>query len=186
MPTKKTKQEPIQSLINFKSKLCTNQELSDRFVSDILKITGLEIDEEGYLVNAEDDPIEPDYVLIKGKPIRYSVQGILHNKDIIFDPYNNLMIMEEIFKQYLAQCHPEVRITQIFADKPGVIPKSDTYGYMTIVYGNGATIKTKSHYKDTTKYLEAFMRLESMTDNIIDETIAPYDIYESEFFKNMK
>ncbi len=84
MPKKKTATQPeiTKSLLNFKSKLCTNTELSDRFVSDVIRITGLEIDAEGYLVDSEDDAIEPDYIAIKGKPVRYANQGILHGKDI--------------------------------------------------------------------------------------------------------
>ena len=187
MPKKKTATQPeiTKSLLNFKSKLCTNTELSDRFVSDVIRITGLEIDAEGYLVDSEDDAIEPDYIAIKGKPVRYATQGILHGKDILFDPYNNLMIMEELFQQTLAKFHPEVSNSQIYAckrDKP--VPKVDAYGFVTIMYGNGAKISTACHFKDTTKYLDAFMRLESMTDSIILETLKPYDDYEKAFFAN--
>ena len=171
-----------QTMTTMKSKYCTNAELADMFVSDLLKITGLEIDDEGYLVDPEDDPFEPEYISIKNRPCRYPKYGVLHAKDLIFDPYNSLVIMEELFKQYLAKSHPEVVQTQIYAEKKGVSPKGDTYGFITIMYGNGATIRTSNHYKDTTKYLDAFMRLESMTNSIILETLKPYDLYEKEYF----
>jgi hypothetical protein len=178
MPRKKST-VLVNAVTNIKSKFCDNQELSDRFVSDVLRVTGLEIDHEGYLVDAEDDGIEPEYVAIKNRPVRYSNAGILHNRDIIFDPYNNTMIMEELFKQYLAKFHPEVSSTQIYAAKNSTIPKNDTYGYISIIYGNGSMISTANHHKDTTKYLDAFMRLESMTDDLILDTLKPYDDYES-------
>lgn len=173
----------VNTTTDIKSKYCDNKELSDRFVSDVLRITGLEIDHEGYLVDAEEDSVEPEYVAIKNRPVRYSNAGILHNRDIIFDPYNNVMIIEELFKQYLAKFHPEVASTQIYAVKSGTIPKNDTYGFITIIYGNGATISTSPHYKDTTKYLDAFMRLESMTDDIVKDTLDIYDAYEESVFK---
>lgn len=181
---RKKKVEEIKSLLNIKSKLCTNMELSDRFISDVLRITGLEVDHEGYIVDSEEDIYEPEYILIKGKVLRYTNQGIRHNKDLVFDPYNNPMIMEELFKQYLQTCHPEVVSTHVNAFKPGVIPKTDTFGYIVILYGNGASIRTAPHFKDSTKYLDAFMRLESMTDNLILDTLKPYDEYERELFKN--
>ena len=172
-----------QTETDIKTKYCTNPELSDQFVSDLMNVTGLEIDDEGYVVDAEDDPIAPTYISVKGKPLRYVKNGILHSKDITFDPYNSLAVLEGMFNQYLEENHPEVLSAQICAAKEGQIPKSDTYGYITILYGNGASIKTDNHWKDTTKYLEAFMRLESMTDPIIHETMSPYDIYEDKFFK---
>ena len=40
-------------------------------------------------------------------------------------------------------------------------------------------ISKANHHKDTTKYLDAFMRLESMTDDLILDTLKPYDEYEA-------
>jgi len=42
------------------------------------------------------------------------------------------------------------------------------------------------HYKDSTKYLDAFMRLESMMNNSVREILAPYDEYEKEYFTNLE
>ena len=71
---------------------------------------------------------------------------------------------------------------QILAYDTKVVPKLDTYGYLTILYDNGATIKTDIHYRDATKYLDAFMRLEAMTNPIIRDTLRDYDKYEKEYF----
>lgn len=174
------------SIYNIKSKYCTNEELSDQFVSDILNITGYEIDDEGYLIDTEDNPLDPDYVQCKGRLLRVTNRGILHSTDIIFDPYNNISIVEEIFKHYLAEHHSEVISTQIHAQDPLAPPRSDNYGYITILYANGAIIKTGLHYKDTTKYLDAFMRLESRVDDVVMKDLKPYDDYEKEYFEKYK
>ena len=173
-----------QSIYEIKSKYCTNPQLSEQFRSDVLLISGYELDDEGYVVDTEEDPIYPEYVQCKGRLLRVTDNGILHSTDLIFDPYNNLMIMEELFKHYLASCHPEVVTTQIHAYRPNVIPKSDVYGYMTILYSNGTNIQTGLHYKDTTKYLDAFMRLESRIDSIVMNDLKPYDEYEKKFFES--
>lgn len=187
MPRKsKTHTQAIDDLVNIKSKMCTNPELSDRFISDVLKITGYEIDSEGYIVDAEENPIEPEYMVIKGKFLRNSTGGILHRNDMIFDPYNNIGIMEELFKKYLAENHPEVSSTQILMYDNKQQPRPDKYGYMTVIYGNGASIKTSLHWKDTTKYLDAFMRLESMTDEIINDILKPYDDYENVYYRELE
>ena len=189
MATKKQIQKVFKaerSLYNIRSRYCTNNELSDQFISDLLMVTGYEIDEEGYIVDPEDDPIEPEYVQVKGRVLRVVRNGILHSTDLVFDPYNNITIMEEMFKHYLATSHTEVSSTQIHAADPNVVTKLDTYGYMTILYSNGATIKTGLHYKDSTKYLDAFMRLESMVDKVVMDRLKPYDEYEAAFFKEFK
>lgn len=174
----------VKSLTNIKSKLCDNPELSEDFINDVLRITGLEYDSEGYIIDPEDDPIEPAYIQIKGKVLRYTNtgSGVIHSSDIIFDPYNNPMIMEELFKKYLEEFHHNVVSTQIFAHSMKSIPKIDTYGYISINYGNGAKIVTGLHYKDSTKYLDAFMRMESMTDATVMETLRKYDEYEKSIY----
>ena len=178
----KSKKIKVQSIMNIKSKLCTNPQLSDEFVNDVLRITGLEYDEEGYIVDPEDNPFEPEYIYIKGKVLRYANNGVVHSNDMIFDPYNNPIIMEELFKQYLAESHPEVVTTQIYAKSMTETPRIDTYGYITILYGNGAQIVTGLHYKDSTKYLDAFMRLESMTDSMIQDVLNKYDTFEAAWY----
>ena len=55
-----------------------------------------------------------------------------------------------------------------------------------ILFNDGSTITTNLHYKDTTKYLEAMMRLESMGDEMIEETMKPYDEYEKKFFTEIE
>ena len=170
-------------IFDIRSKYCTNPELSEQFMQDVLMITGYEIDKEGYIVDTEDDSIYPEYVQCKGRLLRRTNNGILHVTDLTFDPYNNLTIMEELFKHYLATNHSEISSTQIHNIHPGEMVKLDTYGYMTILYSNGSTIKTGLHYKDTTKYLDAFMRLESMVNDIVMTRLKPYDDFEKEFFK---
>ena len=180
------KKVKIQSLTNIKSKLCTDPVIADNFINDVLRVTGLEYDSEGYIVDAEENPIEPDYIMIKGKVLRHTDMGIVHNNDLVFDPYNNPIIMEELFKKYVEDVHPEIVSTQIFAASTTEIPRTDTYGYIAILYGNGARIVTNNHYKDATKYLEAFMRLESMTDTMINDVIQQYDIFEQKWFEENK
>ena len=182
---KKDKLSTNKSIVNIKSKYCLNPELSDKFLSDVLTITGYEVDDEGYIVDTEEDPMWPEYVQCKGRLLRLTNAGIVHATDVIFDPYYNATIMEELFKQYLTAVHPEVTTAQIhIQDK--TVPRADMYGYITILYSDGSTIKTALHYKDSTKYLDAFMRLESMTNDIIMEKLQPYDEYEAEFFKKYK
>ena len=180
------KKVKIQSLTNIKSKFCTDPVIADNFINDVLRVTGLEYDSEGYIVDAEENPIEPDYIMIKGKVLRHTNMGIVHNNDLVFDPYNNPIIMEELFKKYVEDVHPEIVSTQIFAASTTEIPRTDTYGYIAILYGNGARIVTNNHYKDATKYLEAFMRLESMTDTMINDVIQQYDIFEQKWFEENK
>ena len=180
------KKVKIQSLTNIKSKLCTDPAIADNFINDVLRITGLEYDSEGYIVDAEENPIEPDYITIKGKVLRHTNMGIVHSSDLVFDPYNNPIIMEELFKKYVEEVHPEIISTQIFAASTTEIPRTDTYGYIAILYGNGARIVTNNHYKDATKYLEAFMRLESMTDSMINDVLYQYDIFEQKWFEENK
>ena len=188
MPSKKKSNELKihQSYFDIKSKLCVNPELSDQFVSDVLNITGYEIDDEGYIVDTEDDPIKPEYVQCKGRVLRVTKGGILHSTDVVFDPYNNTFIMEELFKHYLALHHSEVISTQIHALDPKAHNKSDVLGYMTILYANGATIQTGLHYKDSTKYLDAFMRLESRVGDVVMKDLKPYDDYEKAFYEKYK
>ena len=172
------KKHRLIDLTNIKSKQCDNKELSDQFINDFLRVVGLDIDDEGYIVDSEEDPIEPDYILVKNKALRRSNNGIIHTTDMIFDPYNNPMIMEEMFRDYIAKNHPEVCNFQIMGKNEGVHYRLNTMGYITIRYNNGAIINTKLHYKDATKYLEAFMRMEGMGDDLIAETIVPYDMFE--------
>lgn len=183
----KQKSPIIKSLTNLKSRLCTDPHISDLFVHDVLRITGLEFDNEGYIVDPEENPLEPEYILIKNKVLRYANAGVLHANDIIFDPYNMPSIMDELFRRYLSQAHPNVISTQILAKSLTQAPRIDTYGYISILYSDGSKIVTQCHYKDSTKYLEAFMRLESMTDKMINDTIGKYDEYEAiEFNKERK
>lgn len=172
----------IKSLKNIQISPEFDLELSERFIQDVLRITGLTEDSEGYIIDTEDDPFDPEYIIIKGKKLRHTNQGVLHRDDIIFDPYNNPIIMPELFKKYVATVHPEICSVQILAYDTKVVPKLDTYGYLTILYDNGATIKTDIHYRDATKYLDAFMRLEAMTNPIIRDTLRDYDKYEKEYF----
>jgi len=172
------------SLTNIKSKLCANPELSEAFVNDVIRITGYDIDSEGYLVDPESDPFEPDYILVKNKALRHTNSGVVHSTDLIFDPYNNCLIMEELWKKYLEENHPNVASAQIYANSQSQIPRINTYGYITILFDDGSKIQTANHWKDTTKYLEAFMRMESMTDFMISEVMKPYDDYENYVFKN--
>ena len=79
----KQKSPKIISLTNLKSRLCTDPHISDLFVHDVLRITGLEFDNEGYIVDPEENPLEPEYILIKNKVLRYANAGVLHANDII-------------------------------------------------------------------------------------------------------
>lgn len=172
-------------LLNIRNKLNDNDELARRFIDDVIRITGYEIDEEGYVVDSEEDPIEPDYIIVRGKALRQTDNGILHMKDLIFDPYHNSMIMEELFKRYLASNHPEVVSHQIYPYNPNDAARVNTYGYITVLYNNGNKITTHCHYRDSTKYLEAWMMMESYFGDMIAETMKPYDDYEKEYFAEL-
>lgn len=175
------KKRQLFSQTKIYSKMCGSKEtaiMCDKFIEDVLRITGLEEDEEGYIVDAEDDPVSPRYILIKGKALRHCNQAILHKRDVIFDPYSNPAIMEDLYNQYIQENHPYILTTQVYAAKEGIIPRGDTYGYITILFKDGSKIQTNNHYKDCTKYLEAIMRLESMTDTMIKDTLDKYDEFE--------
>ena len=175
------KKNKLYSQTKLYSKLCDTKEMAhmcDLFISDVLRITGLEEDEEGYIVDSEDDPISPRYILLKGKALRHCNQAILHKRDYIFDPYSNPAIMEDLYNQYIQENHPYILSTQVYAAKEGIIPRGDTYGYITVLFKDGSKIQTNNHYKDCTKYLEAIMRLESMTDTMIKDTLDKYDEFE--------
>ena len=175
-------------LKNFKNVSCTNPELTERFIQDLLRVIGYEQDKDGYIINTEDDPLDPEYITVKGKKLRHANRGILHTNDLIFDPYNNYKIMDEIFKRFLNESHPEISTTQILSKSTIATPKynNDALGYVLILFNDGSTITTNLHYKDTTKYLQAMMRLESMGDEMIEETMKPYDEYEKKFFTELE
>jgi hypothetical protein len=173
-------------IYDIRSRYCTNVEISEQFIQDLLIITGYEVDDEGYIVDSEEDPIHPEYVTCKGRLLRRTNSGIIHTTDLTFDPYNNITIMEEMFKHYLATNHTEVSSTMIHSIKEGDPVKMDCYGYMTILYSNGATIKTGLHHKDSTKYLDAFMRLESMVNDVVMNRLKPYDDFEKAFYDKYK
>lgn len=188
MPSQRSidKKHRLIDLTNIKCRTCDNKELSDQFIDDFLRVVGFEIDEEGYIVNTEDDPIEPDYIVIRNKALRRANNGILHSTDLLFDPYNNPMIMEEMFRNYIVENHPEVCNFQIMGKSEGVHYKMNSIGYITIRYNNGAVVNTNIHFKDSTKYLEAFMRMEGMGDSLIAETLIPYDSYEADMVEQGK
>ena len=119
MPKKK-KEVERKPLLNFRSNMCTNPELSDRFADEVLRITGLEVDDEGYIVDTEEDPFEPDYIFVKGKMLRRTNQGLLFANDIIFDPYNNTVIIEELLRQYIQKYHPEISTYNIFVTEKNI------------------------------------------------------------------
>lgn len=161
------------------------KELSDRFIKDFLMVSGLEVDDEGYIVDSEDDGIEPEYVIIKDRVLRLTNHGIIHKSDIIMDPYNNNGIMEALFIKYIKENHQDISSTNIMIYDKHPVSKTDNYGYITILFNNGAKIQTGDHYRDSTKYLDAYMRLESMTDDIIMSTLKPYDEYEKKCYIRM-
>lgn len=165
-----------------------NHELSLQFIDDVLRIAGYEIDEEGYIIdynNIEDETDKPDYIVFKGKALRLGSSGVMHSTDMLFDPYTNSTIMEFLFVNYLKENHPQVSIAQIYAAKEGIIPKGTcTYGYMKILYENGAYITTGMHWRDSTKYLDGWCRLEAMGTKMITELLEPYDTWEAEFYSN--
>ena len=66
----KQKSPKIKSLTNLKSRLCTDPHISDLFVHDVLRITGLEFDNEGYIVDPEENPLEPEYFLMIYSTVR--------------------------------------------------------------------------------------------------------------------
>lgn len=177
----KQKKVGIFSFKDINSKYCDTQELkelSEQFLGDVLRVTGYEEDKEGYIVDASEDPIEPRYLIVKGKPLRHANAGVLHQRDLIFDPYNNPVIMEELFKEYLNDFSDTVVSTQICAYNTKELPKGDTYGYISILFNDGSKITTFNHWKDCTKYLEAFMRMEGMGDDMVLDVLDPYDKYE--------
>ena len=182
----KQKKVGVLSFKDISSKYCKGEELkalSEQFLGDVLRVTGYEEDREGYIVDASEDPIEPRYLLVKGKPLRHANAGVLHQRDLIFDPYNNPIIMEELFKEYLNDFYDQVVSTQIYAHNTKELPKGDTYGYITILFNDGSKIVTFNHWKDCTKYLEAFMRMEGMCDEMVKDVLQPYDEYENEMVK---
>ena len=173
-------------LLNIVNQLNDNKDLTKRFIDDFIRITGYEIDSDGYLVDTEDDPFNPDYILIKNKALRYTNQGILHSKDLIFDPYNNPIIIEELFRRYCAANHPYVASIQIFTQNPDNKNKINSLGYITVLYENGSKIQTALHYKDSTKYLDAWCRMESMPDDDIKIMMKDYDEFEELQFKKQE
>lgn len=171
--------------INFadiKSIKCNNPKLSNLFISDFLKVSGYEIDDEGYIIDTEEDALNPEYVSIKGKFLRHTIQGVLHNTDMIFDPYNDYRITEELFKIYLANCHPQISSFQIFNAKKDLSASYNCYGYMMVLYDNGGQILTDNHWKDSTKILDMWYRLESHDPETIRNILKVYDEYEDEVY----
>lgn len=171
--------------INFtdiKSNYCSNPELSNLFINDFLRVSGFEIDDEGYIIDTEDDPLDPEYIIIKGKFLRHTIHGIVHDTDLIFDPYNNCSILEELFKRYAIECHPRISSFQIFNAKKDITSSINCYGYLVALYDDGSQVITDNHWKDSTKFLDLWYRLESHDPEIIRDILRPYDEYENEFF----
>lgn len=184
---KNSKKLKVVSLRNIKSRPLTkrNEELSEKFIDLFLLISGLEIDHEGYLIDSEIDSIEPEYIQIKGRVLRRTNNGILHKTDMILDPYNNTGIMEELFNQYIRVNHNSISATPIIIYDKTLSSKNDNLGYIKILYSNGSVIQTADHYRDSTKYLDAYMRLESMTDDYILDALKEFDEYEKECYDKM-
>lgn len=184
----KYKNMKLQDMIHITNKLNENKQLSIQFIDDVLRISGYEVDEEGYLVdssNIEDESEKPEYVVFKGKALRLGSYGVLHSTDILFDPYTNPNIMEFLFVNYLKENHSHISVSQIYADKEGVVPKgNNTYGYLKILYDDGSYILTGKHYKDSTKYLDGWCRLETMGNDMIIDLLRPYDEWEAEYYSN--
>lgn len=186
LPNELKKYKNVKDPLLITNKINDNIELTNRFADDVIKVLGLDIDSEGYVVNSDVDFGEnEEYILFKGKALRMPTQKVMHTTDVLFDPYNVPTIMESLLSSYLKENHPYVSIAQIYSSKEGEIPKNNcTYGYMKILYDNGAYIVTNNHYRDSTKMLEGIFRLESYGDQLIREILQPYDDWEAVYFTN--
>lgn len=186
IPNELKKYKNLKDPLVITNKINENIKLTNRFADDVIKVLGLDIDVEGYIVNSDVDFGEnEEYILFKGKALRMPTQKVLHSTDCLFDPYNIPSIMEVLLSNYLKDNHPLVSIAQIYSAKEGESPKNNyTYGYMKILYDNGAYLVTNNHYKDSTKMLEAIFRLESYGDQLIKEILQPYDDWETEYFND--
>ena len=184
LPNELKKYKNVKDPLLITNKINDNIELTNRFADDVLKVLGLDIDVEGYIVNSDVDFGEDEeYILFKGKALRMATQKVLHSTDALFDPYNVPTIMETLLSNYLKDNHPDVSTAQIYSAKEGTSPKNNfTYGYMKILYRNGAFITTNNHYRDSTKMLEGICRLESYGDQLIKEILQPYDEWEMVYF----
>ena len=184
LPNELKKYQNVKDPLVIITKINDNTELTDSFANEVIKVLGYDIDSEGYIVNADVDEGEnEEYVIFKGKALRMSTQKVLHTTDILFDPYNIPTIMEFLFSIYLRENHPTVSIAQIYSAKEGEIPRSNcTYGYMKILYDNGAYIKTNNHFRDSTKILEGIFRLEAYGDQLIRDILLPYDEWEKVYY----
>lgn len=184
IPSELKKYKNIKDPLVITNKINENTELTNRFADDVIKVLGFDVDVEGYIVDSDVEFGEnEEYILFKGKALRMPTQKVLHSTDILFDPYNVPSIMEVLLSDYLKDNHPDISTTQIYSAKEGEASRNNfTYGYMKILYRNGAFIITNNHYKDSTKMLEAIFRLESYGDQLIKEILQPYDDWEAEYF----
>lgn len=188
LPNELKKYQSVKDPLLIINKINDNIELTNHFADEVIKILGYDVDKEGYVVDSDvDEGEEEEYIIFKGKALRMPTQKVLHSTDMLFDPYNIPVIMEFLFSNYLRENHPLVSIAQIYSAKEGETPKSNcTYGYMKILYDNGAFITTNNHYRDSTKMLEGICRLESYGDQLIKEILQPYDEWEKEYFTDPK
>lgn len=186
LPAELKKYKNVKDPLVITNRINDNIELTNRFADEVIKVLGFDVDLEGYLVNSDVELGESEeYILFKGKALRMPTQKVMHTTDALFDPYNIPTIMESLLSNYLKENHPYVSIAQIYSAKEGEIPKSNcTYGYMKILYDNGAYIITNNHYRDSTKMLEGIFRLESYGDQLIREILQPYDEWEAVYFTN--
>lgn len=171
---------------DIKSAKCTNKKLSNLFISDFLKVSGYEVDKNGYIMNIEDDILNPEYVTINGKFLRHTIQGVLHNNDIAFDPYNDIHVIETLFVKYLDECHPQISSFQIIDSTKVLATGYNNYGQMIVLYNNGGQIITDKHWKDSTKFLDMWYRLESHDPDTIRNILKEYDEYESKYYLDKK
>lgn len=184
LPAELKKYKNLKDPLVITNKVNDNIELTNMFANEVIKVLGFDIDDEGYIVDSDVDFGEnEEYILFKGKALRMPTQKVLHSTDALFDPYNIPTIMETLLSNYLRENHPNVSIAQIYSAREGEIPKSNcTYGYMKILYDNGAYIVTNNHYRDSTKILEGIFRLESYGDQMIKDILQPYDEWEAIYF----
>ena len=184
LPNELKKYQNVKDPLVITNKINENIELTNQFADDVLKVLGLDVDLEGYIVNSDVEFGEDEeYILFKGKALRMPTQKVLHSTDALFDPYNIPTIMETLLSMYLKDNHPNVSTAQIYSAKEGTSPKNNfTYGYMKILYSNGASITTNNHSRDSTKMLEGIFRLEAYGDNLIKDILRPYDEWEKEYF----
>lgn len=135
----------------------------DVFNEKVLQEIGLEVDEDGRLIDDETG----SSIMFKGKLLKVNNVG---KNDILYDPLENPAMMGKLFTYFLNKNEKETGVgTRTFGY--GNSNKKDK-SYIELKKEDNSVVRSKSYYNDSLKYAEIIFKMNS---DIYDEDLSPLD-----------